>query len=405
MNIAYTVWIENLNAPILRGQVLDVLKDIEKQLPEGAISLFLFQSIYTIISNRKDFNNLKDELKSSGIHLIVIPSLILPKPDWFNARWYTVPLIFLQTFPILLHLSYFRKIDILHCRSYPIMLAATTTKKILPNLKLIFDPRSPFPEENITAGRWTEKSISYRMWKYLETKFLKDSDITIAITNTFVKHFNRTAQNFRFAIIPNNVNIKKFNPNTKHREHFRSEFGLKDDEILFVYSGSLGNHWNNPNVYAKFIIKLRELDLKHRFLFITPNTICLEEVFNQFKINSSEYFAISADITDMPKYLSIADFGLNLMEDQDIRMSIKTCEYLAMGLPIIINSNVLGAKEIIDQDEVGYVIKSLEAINIEEIRYFLQNKDSMISKCRNVALNKFSTNKVAREYIKAYKSL
>ena len=133
------------------------------------------------------------------------------------------------------------------------MLAAITTKKIRKNIKVIFDPRSPFPEENITANRWDASSFSYKLWKNLEKQFLKDSDITIAITNTYIEHFKKISPQSCFAIMPNNVDVKRFMPDDKLRMSLRAELRLNDDEIVFAYSGSLGNHWNNPNIYAKFI--------------------------------------------------------------------------------------------------------------------------------------------------------
>ena len=40
------------------------------------------------------------------------------------------------------------------------------------------------------------------------------------------------------------------------------------------------------------------------------------------------------------------------MNKKDIRMSKKICEYLAMGLPVITNLNVLGVKKIVGQYKV-----------------------------------------------------
>ena len=93
------------------------------------------------------------------------------------------------------------------------------------------------------------------------------------------------------------------------------------------------------------------------------------------------------------------------MENEDIRMSIKTAEYLSMGLPMIINSNVLGAKEIVEQYDVGLILEELENINLKKIENFVQKKEQFSLKCRKVACEKFSTEMVAMQYIKAYENL
>ena len=405
MNIAYTIWIEWLDSPILKSQVIEILKASKKISPNDGFFLFAFQPIYTTIFRRKKLREINKDLKDNNIRLIIIPSLVPPIINLFDVKWYMLPLIFLQTFPTILIMVVIKKIDILHCRSYPIMLAAIAIKKVIKKLKVVFDPRSPFPEENITGGRWTEKSISHKVWKILERIFLDHSDVTIAITDTYIKHFREMSLNANFKTVPNNVDTSKFSFDQDHRNVLRSRIGIKDNEIIFVYLGSLGKHWNNPIVYAKFLIHLRELDINHRFLFITSNILELSKVFNEYNIGTHEYFAVFANPSEVPKYLSMADVGLNFMAKQDIRMSIKTCEYLAMGLPVIVNSNVMGAKEIIEQHHVGLVLEDLSNINLEYIKEIVLKKKQFSVKCRKVACEIFSTMEVAKQYTTIYKLL
>jgi len=403
MNIAYVVWFESLQGRIIKGQVIEVLKNVSNISQNKNIYFFAFQPIHRILLHYRDFRNIWNELKGNGIKLVIIPSLILPKfINWFNAKFYVIPLIFLFSFPILLFLTSFKKINILHCRSYPIMLSAIIVKKINRRLKIIFDPRSDFPEENITAGNWTENSLTYKFWKKLEKMYLNESDITIAIVNTYVKHYKKISPKTVFSIIPNNVCVERFVSNNFFREKLRAKMGIRKNEILFCYCGSIGNHWHKPEIYARFIIKFRKLSVNHRFLFITPNKVYLENVFSMFGIRHEEYICVFSNFDDVPQYLSAADFGLMLMSRYKIAMAIKTAEYLAMGLPIIINSKPLGAKEIIDQYGIGLVIENMDNINYKDVEKFIQKKDKLSLKCRKIACNKFSTKKVATQYIEVY---
>lgn len=402
MNIAYTIWIESLESPIIKSQVLEVLKVLKKITPKNNYYFFAFQPLTTIFFHYKKLLEIKKDLKDNNIRLIIIPSLITPRPNWFRAKWYLLPPIFLQTFTILLLLSLLENIDVLHCRSYPIMPGAAAVKQINKDLKIVFDPRSPFPEENITARWWTKDSISYKIWKILERKILDKSDVTIAIADTYVKHFSKISAKAQFMIIPNNIDITQYSFCQNDRNYLRSKMSIKNNETVFAYVGSLGNHWNNPSIYAKFIICLRKLDIDHRFLFITPNTLILDEVFKKYNIKNHEYFIVSADPSEVPKYLSMADIGLNIMDTQDIRMSIKTCEYLAIGLPILVNLNVKGAAEIIEKYHVGMILEDLNNINYEDIKKIVLKKDMLALKCRKAARENFSTIEVARRYIDAY---
>lgn len=405
MNIAYTIWIESLNSPIIQNQVIEILKASKKISYNDRFYLITFQPIYTIILQNKKLRAINKNLKDYGIGLIISPYLVSPISNWFNAKWYMLPFIFLQTLPTLLTMIIVKNINVLHCRSYPTMLAATAIKKIKKNLIIVFDPRSPYPEENITASQWSEKSISYKIWKMLEKMFLDYSNVTIAITDTYVKHFKKISTKGHFTTIPNNVDTTKFSLNQDYRNTLRSKFGVNDNETIFVYLGSLGRNWNNLLTYAKFLLAMRELNINHRFLFVTQNILELRDVFNEFNIETHEYIAVSANPSEVPKYLSIADVGLNLMDRQDIRMSIKTCEYLAMGLPIIVNSNVMGAKEIVEQHHVGLVLEDLSNINLEDIKEIVLKKKQFSVRCRKVACENFSTMEVAKRYVKIYKLL
>ena len=405
MNIAYTIWIESLNSPIIQNQVIEILKASKKISYNDRFYLITFQPIYTIILQNKKLRAINKNLNDYGIGLIISPYLVSPISNWFNAKWYMLPFIFLQTLPTLLTMIIVKNINVLHCRSYPTMLAATAIKKIKKNLIIVFDPRSPYPEENITASQWSEKSISYKIWKMLEKMFLDYSNVTIAITDTYVKHFKKISAKGHFTTIPNNVDTTKFSLNQGYRNTLRSKFGVEVNETIFVYLGSLGRNWNNPKIYAKFLLAMRELNINHRFLFVTQNILELRDVFNEFNIETHEYIAVSANPSEVPKYLSIADVGLNLMDRQDIRMSIKTCEYLAMGLPIIVNSNVMGAKEIVEQHHVGLVLEDLSNINLEDIKEIVLKKKQFSVRCRKVACENFSTMEVAKRYVKIYKLL
>jgi len=396
-NIAYTIWCENLNSSIIRSQVYDVLIEKQKLSPRDNINLIAFQPFYKMFSQKEKIKNSTLKLKKSNISLIQIPCFKIPKLGLSPGKWFVLPFVFLQSFPILLFFKIIKNISIFHCRSYPITLAPIAIKKFT-SVKVVFDPRSNFPEEQLKPGK---EELSYKVWKFIENIYLNNADITISITSTYTDHFKKTTYGTKFIEIPNNVDVNKFKPDSVIKKQQRDQLNIGENEIIFCYSGSLNNSWNNPDTYAKFIIELRSLKIKHRFLFITLNTGQLINSFNIYGIKEDEYFLVSCDLDEMPQYLAIADFGINIMEKKDIRMSIKSAEYLSMGLPIITNSNVLGVKEIIEKHNTGLVINKL---NLKEINDLILSRERLSISCREIACNFFSTEKVAKDYSSIYKS-
>ncbi|MPQ46455.1 hypothetical protein GCQ56_05480 [Marinifilum sp. N1E240] len=397
-NIAYTIWCENLNSAIIRSQVYDVLIEKQRIEPQDNICIVAFQPFYKMFSQKEKIKKTISILKQSNISLIQVPCFKIPRLGLSSGKWYIFPFVFLQSFPILLFYKIIKKISILHCRSYPITLASIAIKK-LSSAKIVFDPRSSFPEEQLISGK---ERITYNIWKYIEKIYLNNANVTVSITRTYTDHFKKAKYNTEFVEIPNNVDTNKFRPDKETKKRLRSQLGIGNDEIVFCYSGSLNNSWNDPNTYAEFIIQLRMLNIKHRFLFITLNIAQLKNSFNLYGIREEEYIAISCDLDEMPNNLAITDFGLNIMTKKDIRMSIKSAEYLAMGLPIVTNSNVLGAKEIIEKYNTGLV---LDNMNLKEINNLIISKEKLSINCREVACEFFSTKKVAQEYSNIYKCL
>lgn len=404
MNIAYNIWIEKLDSNIIKGQVIETLKAVSKSA-DYKIYIFSFYLFHTLLFSRKKLKNIKDELKSNNIYLILIPFLGLPRVNWFSAYWYMLPIIVIQSFPLLLFMSIRKKIDIIHCRSYVPMIASLFVKKIKKDIRVVFDPRSPFPEENITSKRWSNSSISYKLWKRCEIWFLKQADSVIAISSTYTKHYKKAFGASKIFEIPNNVNIDIFKADSIKKLEMRNKLGIGIDEIVFVYCGSLKCNWNNPDTYANFIEKARKLSIKHRFLFITSDKDNVKHIFDEREINSDEYIIVSANFKDVPQYLNAGDIGINLMEIPDIRLSIKSVEYLAMGLPLLINSNVLGAKALVKKYSVGIILGEKWDMNLYLIENLINDLKKITEHCRKTACEIFSTYKVAEKYTNMYQMI
>jgi glycosyltransferase involved in cell wall biosynthesis len=133
----------------------------------------------------------------------------------------------------------------------------------------------------------------------------------------------------------------------------------------------------------------------------------LRQRFEALGISSKEYFCINSKFSDVPNYLSAADVGIIFLNDSKIALATKTAEYLAMGLPVITNSCVLGAKELIQNHAVGLVF-DLDS-NIELLNDFLDNfsfkTEDIIRHCRKVSNDIFSNDLVANKYLDLYRSL
>ncbi len=423
MKIMYLIYAEELWQPLIRRQVIEVLESISLKSPSIQIRLVCFYPWYWLLKKKQKIDKFEKEAMSLHYKVSFIP---IPFPFPFPAPFFTSikgvgwrpfgkmnPLmaVFLS-FIILpyLFVFYLKGYRVFHCRSYPVSLPTAILSKILSHCKLIFDPRSDYPEENITAGIWKRKSLSFSFWKKIEKFLLKSSASTVCITEGYTKHFSDGGTVFNYEIIPNNVDIDKFIFDVYFRENYRKD-KLLGEKLIFGYLGSMSAvGWHRPDIYAEVILKYRDLKIPHTFLFIVPKSSnkIIENIFTEHDILSSEYYIENPKFNDIAKYLSVIDYGLLYLDKKKIALGTKIVEYIAIGIPIIINSNIQGATDLIKQYYCGKIINiglgdSDSSFDSLPISYFNEPIDR--NSIRELAIKLFSLDVVADKYLKLYESL
>lgn len=208
-------------------------------------------------------------------------------------------------------------------------------KSKYPMAKLIFDDHMTY---NATRGSWTR--MIYKMFKKIFTPILlKVVDVFVAAVSYETKHFMEEIYGIpasRIAVIPLGVDRNIFCHNLETRNIIRNNYGIRDDNIVFIYVGKIipakGVHLlvsagirlcnEHPNVkimlvgggYPAYVEKLKERirksGLVDRFIFI-------EVVPNE----------------ELPQFYNAADVGV-----WPLQCSISMVEAMSCNLPIIISS-------------------------------------------------------------------
>jgi glycosyltransferase involved in cell wall biosynthesis len=421
--VLYLVVNEGITSPLLTRQVTELLAE-EVALASGSIEIkiLLFQSLTSLVRRWRLLRRLKRHLQDKGVSMSVVPSLVpwpIPnvgfkktdvgyRPDgtWnrFAARLFS-----LYAFPFLVYQYFVNRFEIFHSRSYPPALAVNMFQKIFSGVKHVFDPRSDFPEENLTAGRWGLDSRDFLFWKKVETEMLCSAEATACISDEYVEHFKKSAGAFSHFVAPNNVDTRRFAYNGDFRESRRAAIGWSDEDIAFVYLGGMSSGgWHRPEFYQIFLENIRTKVQRAKLLLLIPPhaTKIVQECFSGIEgvvIKNPEY-------DEVPLWLSVADIGLMYLHRRKVAVGTKIGEYLAIGLPIIYNANCLGAVRFVrEHPEAGRVINVAlgdddMAVDIpawHDVVGQLGNRDGL----RILAENVFSNETVASAYLRVYEDI
>ena len=398
MKIAYLVYNERPDSGLMNTQVLGLLKELSKN-SDLSITLIAIWQPWVYIKYLKEIKRLKVDLQSHNIQLKSLPF-------GFPGRYFFTNKYLLNTniFYIYLILKVFNlgKYDIIHCRGYFISYIASLLKK---DNKLIFDMRSLFPEENISAGNWTKEDLIYDKWKNIEKYTIEKSENIIGVSEPMVDILSKEYKTNKMKYIPIGFNSKNFIFDIEQRGKLRDELNIQN-KIVIVYAGSLEfGFWNDIRVYVKYFSFINSVIDNAYFLILTGSDHqTIKNLLHENNINN--YLLKSVLPNEVPRWLEIADSGIQVMDkmsDSETRFGVKTVEYLAMGLPVITNDNVGGIVKFINTEKLGITFNGKE--DLDNLKTFLNNCHTYRDKSSIYAKEKFDMKKISDEYMKLYKSL
>ena len=370
MKIAYLIYNERPNSGLMKSQVLGLLYELAKS-KDLQITLIAIWQPWVYWKYYKDIIKLKRELSISNINLISIP-LGLPGRYFFQNKY----LLSINTYYIwaILKLFDLNKYDVVHGRGYFINYVAALLKE---RYKLIFDLRSLFPEENISAGNWKKEDAIYEKWKEIEKYTIEKAEYSVVVSLPMIDSLSVSNNTEKIKYIPIGFDVNKFLIDTTKRDDIRNEFGIQNKKVI-VYAGSLQlNFWNDTRIYTEYFQNINSFVADAHFLILTNSAH--DQISTFLETNKIiNYSILSVSPQEVPNYLSVADIGIQVMykmDDSDTRFGVKVIEYWASGLPVITNSNVGGISALVKNNNyLGFIADNKDDLKV--IEHYLQQANS-----------------------------
>ena len=422
--LVYLTVNEDITSPLLRRQVLELLCKIHQKGEWRDITLVCFMSPLSILRKFSGLREVRKQLSAAGVKLKLLP-LPVPWPfphftfrkidiGWrplaYWSRW-AVRILPFFIWPIILYYRLVYGVCIFHCRSYPPAYAAIKFKQLnILSINVIFDPRSDFPEENVTTGMWSEGDQNFKFWKNTEALLLSESDRVACIAECYAKKYRKFAPSANLFYAPNNVDCKSFSRDSGVRKAVRAALGFSDDMLVLCYLGAMtSSGWHRPPPYRDLVELLANAQIAFRFVFLLPS-YSNQLISSHFKgyIEQGRVVVINPKYDEVTRYLSACDYGVMFLHDEKNVVGTKVGEYLAAGLPVVANSNSVGATELISEHDLGFVIDSQSDFHRPSVidGLLLQaDLDSWSKRVSEFALGYFDNVVVATKYLAQYKEL
>lgn len=398
-NIGYVLFNESVNENLIKSQVINLLKNISNKYKKYKFFIISFVPFYKIININK-LKKLNLELAEFNIKIIYLPITIPSRLFMFTIFFSFFNYIYSA---ILLLVSYLFDLEILHCRSYFASSMGIKTKKINSKLKVIFDTRSLFVEENVSAGNIKYKGNVYYKWKKEEIKLLKYSDKIVGIAEPFKEHFIKKIEEKKIEIIPIFVDSQEIYFDCQARKNIRKELNIENKNVI-IYVGSFYG-WNDPKLYSLYFKKLISFIEDPYFLILTKDKKEIKRYLDAECIPEKYYCITSCSHDEVTKYLSAADYGIIVMNnylDSHTRLGVKFIEYLACNLIPITNNNVGAAAKIVRKYNIGYVLNINDLKNTDKSIF---SKSILFKDSYSIFNNDFNKELILNKYEKVYKEL
>ena len=393
--------------PLGQSQVLPYLRELSKR---GVI--FTLLSFERRVAFENDgparCNQLKRELAEQNI-------------EWHWLRYHQTPSIPATAYDVMRGTLYAKqlvrknRIEMVHARSHIAATIALALKNQL-GIKFIFDIRGLMAEEYVDANHWKQNSLPFRISKAMERRALASADGVVTLTEK-IWPIIKDWDGLRGRLVPHEVvpccaDLKAFNFDAVEREKRRAELRL-GNRLTVVYSGSIDG-WYLTEEMADFFAQVLREDPSAHFLWLTPfKHDRITGLMKERGIKVDQYTVKAVLPADVPSYLSAADVGLAFIRacfSKQASSPTKNAEYLACGLPVIINAGVGDSDALVTQSEIGALVETLTDEDysnaIITVQSLLTDRDALRVATRDTAVRLFDVSRVGVErYARLYEQV
>jgi len=250
----------------------------------------------------------------------------------------------------------------------------------------------------------------------LEKRLILSSHAVVVLTNKAKKILEDSdylpyKMKKGITVIPTCVDTNKYKFGQVKNKTLKERYGL-GEKFVFIYVGSLGTWYMLGEMIDFFRIARSKIPNAH-FLILTQNPKSMvEKVITARGIGKEDFTIASSEPDAVPDHISLADAGVSFIKpcfSKQTSYPTKLGEYLASGLPTVINANVGDSEELIRNNKVGVVVNEFsDQAYMHAAKGLLSlfaKGDFVQQRARRVAEQRLSLDYGAEKYRRVYDSI
>jgi len=393
---------DGLLEPLGESQVVAYLERLAKR---GRRMMLLSFEKPNDAADRSRFSAMQERLSVSGI-------------EWKPLRYHKRPSLFATAYDVArgvtvaFNLVRRGQVRLIHARGYVASLIALAMRRLC-GVKFLFDMRGFWADEKVDGGHWAQGSLLYRVTKFCERSFFESADGIVSLTEAGVESFESLGYNLQqgvpVVVIPTCTDLARFHPGSKDPE-LVSRLGLQG-RVVIGCTGTVSN-WYLRQSMLDCLASLAQKDDRLRFLMVTreDHRMLLADA-ERAGLAQERLVLTQVPYAMMPHYVRLIDVGLFFIKPCFAKKgssATKLGEFLATGVPVVINDGVGDSGLIVKRHGVGVVLPGVEPADFvaagEGIKWMLDDPD-IARRCRETAERYFDLEAGVRRYDDIYTRL
>jgi glycosyltransferase involved in cell wall biosynthesis len=301
---------------------------------------------------------------------------------------------------------------LVHVRGYTPALVGLGLKA-MRGTRLLFDMRGFWADEKVDAGHWAPGSRLYRTTKSFERRFFESADAIVSLTHAGVAAFPSLGYRIPDAtpieVIPTCTDVARFSPGPRDPA-LVERLRLGDGPVVGCV-GTMSNWYLREPMLDCLAFLQRRLEGLKVLVVTAEDHHALQADAARHGVDLSRLVIVRSAFADVPAYMRLMDVGMFFIKpvfSKKGSAATKLGEFLATGVPVVINDGIGDSGEIVRTGRAGVVLSELDAAAFEaslaDVRRLFGDAGAR-TRCRQTGIDVFDLDRGVAKYKALYERL